>query len=323
MGGEETMQVYSLSADTDLTGLRDLMAGPQVLAIGDFDGIHMGHKEVLLRALRTAEQLGLPASVMTFHPHPREVLGLSQYKESITPLNAKLQELEALGMKLTYVVRFDLEFAFISPEDFVERILCSLNVQTVVVGFDFRFGHKGMGNADTLSSLAKGRFAVEVVRPYHMGGEKVSSTLIRESLLNGQVEKAGRLLGRAFSIQGKVVTGEGRGRTIGIPTANVDASEAYVIPGRGVYAVEVLVKGEWHRGVMNIGWKPTFTEDSGQTTLEAHLFDFHDQIYGEMVQVRFIGFIRHERKFGSVQELVEQIRNDMKQAEEIFHTSLL
>lgn len=317
------MNVHPIAADTDLARLPEQNTGPQVLAIGDFDGIHLGHREVLMRALATAGKLGLPASVMTFHPHPREVLGLSQYKESITPLPAKLRELEALGMKAAYVVRFDREFAAMPPEDFVERILLALKVQTVVVGFDFTFGHKGKGNADTLSALAKGRFAVEVVRPYHMGGEKVSSTLIRESLLNGQVEKAGRLLGRPFMLQGKVVAGEGRGRTIGIPTANVEPSHAYVIPGRGVYAVEVRIRGKWHRGVMNIGWKPTFAGDEGRTTLEAHVFDFQDQIYGEEVDIRFIGFIRHERKFGGAGELVEQIGRDIEQAKEILNSSLL
>lgn len=247
---------------------------------------------------------------------------MAQYKESITPLPAKLEEFQSLGLERAYVVRFDHEFAALSPEDFVERILIPLHVQTVVIGFDFSFGHRGLGNADTLSVLAKGRFVVEVVRPYHMDGEKVSSTLIRESLLNGQVDKAAQLLGRPYSISGTVVTGEGRGRTIGIPTANVETTEPYIIPGRGVYAVAVQVKDQWHKGVMNIGWKPTFAEQGGQTTLEAHLFDFQDQIYGETVRIRFIGFIRHERKFGSAGELVDQIRQDMRQAKEILSESL-
>jgi riboflavin kinase / FMN adenylyltransferase len=316
------MQVYPLSVNSDLL---DEVSGEeaQVLAIGDFDGIHLGHQEVLKRAVQSAEKLGLPASVMTFDPHPRVVLGQDQYRDSITPLPEKLREFEAIGMKRAYIVRFDQEFAALSPEVFVERILLGLNVQTVVIGFDFTFGHKGKGNADSLSMLAKGRFAVEVVRPYHIDGEKVSSTQIRESLLNGGIEHANRLLGRIFSIQGTVVTGEGRGRTIGIPTANLEPIDAYVIPGRGVYAIEALVRGAWHRGVMNIGWKPTFAEEGGQTTLEAHLFDFHEQIYGETVTVRFVGFIRQERKFASVTELVEQIRSDMEQAKEMFDKHLL
>lgn len=314
------MQIDYISADSDFTAVQ---VHPQVLAIGDFDGIHMGHREVLSRALRTGERLGLPGSVMTFDPHPRVVLGLSQYEESITPLADKLKEFEALGLKHAYVVRFNSSFAALPPEEFVERILLGLKVQTVVIGFDFTFGHKGKGNADTLGVLARGRFAVEVVRPYHMGGEKVSSTLIRESLLNGQVEKASRLLGRPFSMEGKVVTGEGRGRTIGIPTANLEPTDSYVVPGRGVYAIEALVRGIRYGGVMNIGWKPTFTEEGGQVTLEAHLFDFHEMIYGENVTVRFIGFIRHERKFGSAAELVEQIRSDMKRGKEMLDEHLL
>ncbi|WP_438448268.1 bifunctional riboflavin kinase/FAD synthetase [Gorillibacterium sp. sgz5001074] len=313
------MQAYTISANTEYS---NLPGEHQVLAIGDFDGIHTGHREVLQRALNTGEQLHLPAAVMTFEPHPRVVLGLSQYEESITPLEEKLKAFEALGMSHAYVVKFDREFAALPPEEFVERILIGLQVQTVVIGFDFTFGYQGKGNADTLVALAKGRFAVEVVRPIHMGGEKVSSTLIRECLLNGQVEKAARLLGRPFSFRGKVVTGEGRGRTIGIPTANLDPADAYVIPGRGVYAVEAVVRGQRYGGVMNIGWKPTFAEEGGQTTLEAHLFDFSEMIYGETVTVRFIGFIRHERKFVSAAELVEQIRSDMLRGKEMLDEHL-
>lgn len=311
------MKVYHISSQTDLSELQEQHVSPQVVAIGDFDGIHLGHREVLGRALRAAEKLGLPASVITFHPHPREVLGLPQYRESITPLAEKLKIFESLGMQRAYIIQFDMEFAKLSPEHFVERILAGLNLKTVVIGFDFTFGHKGSGNPDTLSTLAHGSFTVEVVRPYHMSGEKVSSTLIRESLLNGQVEKAGRLLGRPYNIRGIVVTGEGRGRTIGIPTANVEPSEAYVIPGRGVYAVQVEVAGEWFPGVMNIGWKPTFAAQEGQVTLEAHLFQFNRNIYGEEVTVRFEGFIRHERKFASADELVRQIQADMGRAQEI------
>jgi riboflavin kinase / FMN adenylyltransferase len=311
------MQVYHLTAETDYSPPRESASQPQVLAVGDFDGVHAGHQEVLRRAVETARKLGLVPSVMTFHPHPREILGHARYKDSLTPLKDKLDLFASLGLEQVYLIRFDERFAQLSPEYFVEEILVPENIQTLVVGFDFTFGHKGAGNADTLGGLAAGRFAVEVVRPFHMFGEKVSSTLIRECLLNGQAEKVGQLLGRPYAIAGTVVTGEGRGRTIGIPTANVEPSDAYVIPGRGVYAVKLQVGGEWFKGVMNIGWKPTFAKVEGQDTLEAHLFDFDRSIYGEAVSVRFISFIRHERKFGSADELISQIHTDMQKAKEI------
>lgn len=290
---------------------------PQVMAIGDFDGVHAGHRKVLLTAVGQAEAHGLVPAVMTFHPHPREVLGHPQYRDSLTPIQDKLRLFEALGLKRVYLVGFDESFAQLPAEKFVEDILVSGKLASVVVGFDFTFGHKGAGNPQRLKELALGRFGVEVVNPYHLNGEKVSSTLIRECLANGQVEKAARLLERPYSISGKVVTGEGRGGTIGIPTANVETADGYVIPGRGVYAVQFLHDGQWHRGVMNIGWKPTFAKTEGAVSLETHLFNFDKRIYGDEVSIRFIGFIRHERKFRSAEELVAQIGRDIALAKEM------
>lgn len=290
---------------------------PQVMAIGDFDGVHAGHRKVLLTAVEQAGARGLIPAVMTFHPHPREVLGHPQYRDSLTPIQDKLRLFESLGLQRVYLVGFDESFAQLPAEQFVEEILVSGKLASVVVGFDFTFGYKGAGNPQRLQELAQGRFGVEVVSPYHLNGEKVSSTLIRECLANGQVEKAARLLERPYSISGKVVTGEGRGGTIGIPTANVETADGYVIPGRGVYAVRFLHDGQWHRGVMNIGWKPTFAKTEGAVSLETHLFDFNKRIYGDEVSIRFIGFIRHERKFASAEELVAQIGRDITLAKEM------
>lgn len=311
------MEIFRVQAQADHIAEAIRNGPPQALAIGDFDGVHAGHRKVLLAAVEEAERCKLVPAVMTFHPHPREVLGHPQYRDSLTPLKDKLQLFASLGLKRVYLVEFNEDFAQLPPEQFVEGILVSQTIKTVVVGFDFTFGHRGSGNPEHLRALAAGRFGVEVVPPFHLNGEKVSSTLIRESLLNGQVEKATRLLERPYSISGKVVRGEGRGSTIGIPTANVETTEAYVIPGRGVYAVEFLYDGHWHKGVMNIGWKPTFAMTEGAVTLETHLFDFHRSIYGAEVSIRFIGFIRHERKFGSAEELVAQIAGDMRLAKEM------
>jgi len=310
------MQVIHLSIDTDFSELR-LHTEPQILAIGDFDGVHSGHQEVIRRAVHRSEKLRVRSSVMTFHPHPREVLGLSQYGQVLTPLEDRLEQFAKLGVDNAYIVRFDHAFSALSSDSFVESILMALSVQTVVVGFDFTFGHKGAGTADTLCLQSKGRFAVEVVRPYHLEGEKVSSTRIRDCLLTGQPEIATLLLGRPYSIKGTVVTGEGRGRTIGVPTANIEVEHQYVIPARGVYAVRATVGEEILCGVMNIGVKPTFAENGLRPAMEAHLFDFNRSIYGELVKVEFIGFIRSERKFGSVDELIAQIREDMNRAKEM------
>lgn len=291
----------------------------QVIVIGDFDGVHLGHQEVISRALDRARSLKLPTTVLTFDPHPRYVLGQEQYERLLTPRNKKIGLLSSLGVDRTYFIKFDREFASWSPEQFVEHMLLRFRANTVVVGFDFRFGHQGQGTADSLCQLGKGQFAVEVVRPYHMDGQKVSSRTIRDDVQAGRIVEANRFLGRPYAVTGKVVTGEGRGRTIGIPTANIDPSESYVIPGRGVYAVKVTFANGAKAaiGVMNIGVKPTFVDGSVVETLEAHLFDFDQMIYGQEVTVEFIDFIRAERKFSSAQELVERIQEDMKEGRSI------
>ncbi|MDF2724363.1 MAG: riboflavin biosynthesis protein RibC, partial [Paenibacillus sp.] len=185
---------------------------------------------------------------------------------------------------------------------------------TVVVGFDFRFGHLGAGDPESLRQMAAGRFDVEVVQPFHMTGEKVSSTLIRDCLEQGDLLRVKQLLGRHFALTGTVVHGAARGRQIGFPTANIELDGPYVVPCNGVYAVRLQWAGQSYNGVMNIGTKPTFEGDSTRRTLEAHLFDFSQSIYGEYVTVELISYIRPERKFNSIDELIAQIGRDVNTA---------
>jgi riboflavin kinase/FMN adenylyltransferase len=287
---------------------------PQVLAIGEFDGVHLGHQEVIRRAVRSGEDLNIPVSIMTFHPHPREVLGHCKYVRLLTPVSEKKKLMAGLGVHNMYIVSFNKELMMLSPEEFVENVLMPMNVNTVIVGFDFTFGYRGAGTPDTLCELAQGRFTVEVIRPYHRDGSKVSSTQVRENLLSGNLEQANSLLGRPYSLAGKVVTGDGRGRTIGFPTANIELEEPFLIPALGVYAVRVTLDGQSYDGVMNVGKKPTFVDDLEQPTLEAHLFDFSQSIYGKTVSVELIHYLRKERKFSGIEELVAQIHRDADQA---------
>lgn len=289
-------------------------ARPQVLAIGDFDGVHQGHQEVIKRAVHTGHELGIPAAIMTFHPHPREVMGHGVYTQLLTPLSCKQRLLSGLGVDASYCVDFDERFMRVTPEEFVEHMLIPLQVNTVYVGFDFKFGHKGAGTPDTLCELARGRFAVEIVRPFQMEGEKVSSTRIREYLLSGRLKEANQLLGRCYALTGIVVHGEARGRTIGFPTANLDVGGSFVIPANGVYAIRAHVGGRAYGGVMNIGVKPTFHDQLPKPSLEAHLFEFDSSIYGEELTVELVDYIRPERKFGSIDELIAQIKADAERA---------
>ncbi|WP_281891059.1 bifunctional riboflavin kinase/FAD synthetase [Paenibacillus sp. YYML68] len=288
----------------------------QVLAIGDFDGVHLGHQEVIGRAVQRSREMQAASAIMTFHPHPRQLLGMETYVHLLTPLEAKCEAFSRIGVDRTYVTAFSESFMRVSPEHFVENMLMPLQLHTVFVGFDFTFGHKGAGTPDTLCELARGRFAVEIVRPYQLHGEKVSSTRIRRLLQEGQAKEAAELLGRPYTLSGEVVHGDARGRTIGFPTANISLKDPYVRPANGVYAVRAHVRGGTYGGVMNVGVKPTFS-DGLVPSLEAHLFDFEEQIYGETVRVELIDFIRSERKFASVQELVDRIKVDAELARQL------
>ncbi|MCI3919473.1 bifunctional riboflavin kinase/FAD synthetase [Paenibacillus sp. TRM 82003] len=309
---------YPLSADVR-GGVPD---GGQSMAIGDFDGVHLGHREVIGRATAAASRLGLPSAVMTFHPHPREVLGSPVYSTYITPLEGKLERFRELGVDTVYLVTFDLTLAALSPEAFVEEILKPLGAKSVAVGFNFSFGHRGIGTSAALRELGAGAFDVDIVEPFLVQGERVSSTLIRESLAFGDAARASKLLGRPFSVAGVVVPGDGRGRTIGVPTANLSVAEPYVKPANGVYAIRATIEtgpeaGRRCGGVMNVGLKPTFHADLKEPTWEAHLFDYAGDLYGQRVTVQFVERIRDERKFESVQALIEQIGSDIEKAKGI------
>jgi len=292
--------------------------GGQVIAIGDFDGVHLGHQEVIGRAVQEARSLVVPSAIMTFDPHPREVLGKPQFSRYITPIAEKMRLFAELGIDHVYIVRFTEQLAQVSPEEYFERMLLPMHLKAIVVGFDFTFGHKGLGTAETLVRLADDRMRVHIVPPYHMYGEKVSSTLIREQLHLGELDRLRQLLGRRYRIEGTVVRGEGRGRTIGFPTANLELADRYVIPRQGVYAVKVSSGTDQWNGVMNIGTKPTFHGDEGQlVTIEVHLFDCNEDLYGRTMQVEFAAYLRPEMKFSSVDLLIEQIRNDAMKARQI------
>ncbi|MFB9329747.1 bifunctional riboflavin kinase/FAD synthetase [Paenibacillus aurantiacus] len=295
-------------------------AEPTTIAIGHFDGVHRGHQNVIRTAVEAARDSGVKAAVMTFHPHPKEVLGQNAgpYATALTPLDDKLNCFERLGVDIVYVVQFDLAFAAVTPGMFVHDILLPLHVRRVVVGFDFAFGAKGAGNASVLRELCEPEaINVSVVEPYLLDGEKVSSTRIRAMLAEGKPQVAAELIGAPYAVRGTVVQGEGRGRTIGYPTANVQPGGAYVVPKTGVYAIQVEVDGKLYDAVLNIGVKPTFHDHLPEPVFEAHLFDFNESLYGKTVALRFIAFLRSERKFESIEALIAQINADAEEARSI------
>jgi riboflavin kinase/FMN adenylyltransferase len=303
--------------------ISDLPDEKHVMAIGDFDGLHLGHRNVINHAKYIGSKQNISTSIMTFDPHPREVLGQSIYSRYLTPLQEKMELFKELGLDFCFVVSFDHTFAKVSPENFVQHMLFLLNVHTVVAGFDFTFGHRGLGTVETLKHLGEPRMDVEVVKPFNLDGYKVSSTFIREQLHLGHLEQVKKYLGRNYCISGKVVAGDARGRTIGFPTANLKVKAPYVIPRHGVFAVGLNIAGIEYKGVMNIGIKPTFSSDELNPTLEVHILEFNQDIYGQDMNIEFISFLRDEEKFASVELLVEQIHRDIKKAEDVFKDKLI
>ena len=294
---------------------------PYSLAIGFFDGVHLGHQKVIETAKAHAQQLQCKSAVMTFDPHPSIVLGGRNEKVFyITPLEQKIEKLKALGVDTVFVVNFTSDFAKLSPEDFVQFFIKDLNIKHVTAGFDFSFGAFGQGNMDTMQRLAGDDFGVSVVDKHEQDDDKVSSTRIRQALQNGNMEEAHALLGRPFEVPGIVVHGDKRGRTMGFPTANVQPIEGSYVPSTGVYAVKILVQDEWHNGVCNVGFKPTFNDPSfKQLSIEVNIFEFDKNIYGEQVVVAWYKRIRSEQKFNGIEALIEQIEKDKQQAQQFFN----
>ncbi|AIQ18950.1 bifunctional riboflavin kinase/FAD synthetase [Paenibacillus sp. FSL L8-0436] len=292
-------------------------AQPQVTALGQFDGLHRGHASVITSAVALARKQGVPAAVMTFHPHPKDVMGKGDYDGYLTPAKDKQELLAGMGVDILYIIEFNEQLSRVSPQDFVSVMLLPLHIVTAVIGFDFRFGYMGEGDADMLRELGNGVMNVETVPPFLLEGEKVSSSGIRKSLQNGDLTLANAWFGRCYHLRGVVGHGEKRGRTIGFPTANLQLEDRYVIPAKGVYAVRVFYKEDVLYGVMNVGVKPTFHEGMIAPSFEVHLFDFAGDIYEEELKVELVSFIRPERKFESIDALISQIAADAETAKEL------
>lgn len=289
------------------------------MALGYFDGVHKGHQKVILKAKEIAKNKGMKSAVMTFHPHPLVVLRKQEDIEYLTPLDEKIKLIEQLGVDLLYVVEFTKEFASLLPQQFVDEFIINLNVKHVVAGFDFTYGHLGKGSMETMPFHSRDQFLHTTVEKLTDHDRKVSSSLIREVILGGDVTYAETLLGRPHFITGTVIHGDKRGRTIGFPTANIDVEENYLLPPTGVYAVSIRVEGQVYEGVCNIGYKPTFKDEKAlKPSIEVHIFDFQHDIYGKNVSVYWYKRIRSEQKFHNVDELIAQISKDKEQAQEFF-----
>lgn len=297
----------------------DEKARGAVVALGTYDGFHQGHQKVIGDAGRVADDLNAPLAVLTTEPHPRYYFKPDQPPFLLTPFRAKARHLESFGVDILYALPFDGDLAATSAEDFIEDILVGrLGVRHVFVGFNYHFGQGRKGDAAMLKAFGKRHgFGVTVVEPVAVGvegaaGETYSSTLIRDALRNGEARRAAALLGHWWTLEGHVIKGDQRGRTIGFPTLNLPMGD-YIEPKLGVYAVRVTLEdGRLVDGVANIGRRPTF--DKEDILLEAHLFDFSEDIYGKLISVALVAFIRPEMKFSGLDALKAQIAEDENSA---------
>lgn len=283
------------------------------VALGNFDGVHLGHQKILKSAVETAHSRKRQALVYTFDPHPRVVLNKAPEVPRITTLNERAEILEHLGIDVLIMAEFTLEFAAQSPQEFVKNILVEeLGVRDIFVGEDYRFGKGRLGTAETLRRMAPEEgFRVHVVPAVMVGRERVSSSRIREHLTVGDIGDANRLLGRQFAMEGKVIHGHHRGKTIGFPTANIK-HESKLLPPEGVYAGYCRVRSEIHPAVMNIGRNPTFKDR--RLSYEVHILDFDADIYGEHIRVYLVEKLRPEMVFSGIDELKAQILRDIERS---------
>jgi riboflavin kinase / FMN adenylyltransferase len=291
-----------------------------VIALGFFDGVHLGHQKVITTAKKLARQKQMQCAVMTFSPHPKEVLRAQEDRlDYLSPLPEKIKLIAQLGVDVLYVVEFTRDFAKLLPQQFVDDYLIGLNVKHVVAGFDYSYGKLGKGTMETLPFHSRNSFTQTTIPKVENEQEKISSTHIRKLLNSGDVALIPEFLGRYYEVSGKVVHGEKRGRTIGFPTANIDTNR-FFLPTTGVYAVCVKVKNQTYEGVCNIGYKPTFHgENKTFKAVEIHLFNFDEQIYDEEVGIQWIERIRSEKKFDSIHQLVDQIHQDKEEAKRILN----
>ncbi len=290
--------------------------------IGNFDGVHLGHQQLMRDLVKRAVEIGGTPLVITFDPHPLQVLAPNNAPRQIQTLVQKLTTIESLGIRLVVVIPFDLQFAQMSARDFVNRVLCDkLRVREVYVGPNFAFGNRREGSFSLLKEVAEERgFLAGKIHQVQFRGSRVSSTAVRQALLAGQAGLAGRLLGRPFSISGKIVHGSATGAGIHVPTANLETAND-LIPRRGVYVTVISIEGRRHRSVTNIGVRPTVSggRPSAPQSIETHLLDFQGDVYGRDATLEFLVRLRDERRFPDTQVLFNQIQKDVRKARRYFH----
>ncbi len=290
-----------------------------VLTIGNFDGVHKGHRALFNKVKERAENINGTSVVMTFDPHPLKLMRTDSSPPIITPTAQKIELIEESGIDVLLCIKFTMDFASITADKFIEELLVKkLGIKEIVVGYDYSFGYKRQGNIELLRQRGeKYGYRVHVLSPVMINNTLVSSTTIRKLIMEGRLEEARPLLGRDYQIRGTVIKGKNRGgRLLGFPTANLKLVDE-LIPKTGVYAVNVILDKRTYQGVTNIGYNPTFEDNA--LSIETHIIDFSEDILGKTIKINFIERLRDEKRFNSVEELGEQIARDIADAKEILN----
>ncbi len=283
-----------------------------LLTIGVFDGVHLGHKYLLAQLIERARQQDLLSGVVTFRQHPREVLSPQIKLPYLTNLAEKVRLLKNEGVEAVITLSFTEELAQLSASQFIGLLKKYLRMHGLIIGPDFVLGRNREGSADTLRTLGQDmNFSVTVIPPIMVNGEVVSSTAIRDALVNGDMKRVTSLIGRSFSLQGRVTTGTGRGSELGFPTANLDIDHKQALPAEGVYATRAHIDDRVYQSMTNIGRRPTF--GGNERTVETYIFDYHGNLYGHELKIDVVVRLRSERRFDTVEELKKQIAEDVKQ----------
>lgn len=277
--------------------------------IGFFDGIHLGHQQLINETKKQAQMRGIASAMITFNPDPWTIISGKNKVKHITPMKEKVHLLESLELDYLIIIEFSKDVASLTPQEFIEYYLIPLNVESLIVGEDFKFGSKGSGNVQYLKDHAAIHFDTKVVEIDKANNRKIGSTSITQALLKGDISTANSLLGRNYVISGYVIHGRKQGRKIGFRTANMDIVDEYVIPAEGVYAGFVEVRGRIYKAMLSIGHNPTFNQTE-KLSVETHILDFDDEIYGELIKQSFVAKLRGQIKFDSVDGLVEQMNHD-------------
>lgn len=288
-----------------------------VVTVGSFDGLHKGHIKIFEKVLELAKKKNGTSFVITFEPHPRSVISKDFDLKILTSLEEKKEVLEKIGIENLMVINFTKEFSQLTSDEFIKQfIIEKIGSSQMVIGHDHKFGKDRLGDEKKLREVGKiYNFDVTAVPPEMLDGEIISSTKIRNALFAGDIEKAGSLLGRNYTLSGIIVKGMQRGRLLGFPTANIQPDdEKKALPMNGVYIVKCLLEDETHFGIMNIGFRPTF-ENKHELVLEVHILNFDRDIYGKYFKVEFLKRLRNEKKFESKEDLIHQIEADKKEAQ--------